>query len=186
VDEAGAVHRLDHGGDVAVVAAEAVDEAGEAVPVGGDGATLDQRGVLAKGVEVESLAAQVQSDVQHGRASFGWASVTDVNLPPGGPFFMAFLTISRASRAHRRDHSRHSSSCKSRQMRPRGCVARRRACRFVYGALSTLDDGEPAGVALAVQIPDRDAVVALLEDERTGVDVFQGVDIHDWEFGGRR
>jgi uncharacterized protein len=37
-----------------------------------------------------------------------------------------------------------------------------------------------------VQVPDRDAVVALLEDERTGVDVFQGVDIHDWEFGGRR
>jgi uncharacterized protein len=57
---------------------------------------------------------------------------------------------------------------------------------IVYGALSTLDDGEPAGVALAVQAPDRDAVVALLEDERTGVDVFQGVDIHDWEFGGRR
>jgi hypothetical protein len=52
--------------------------------------------------------------------------------------------------------------------------------------VSTLDDGEPAGVALAVQVPDRDAVVALLEDERTGVDVFQGVDIHDWEFGGRR
>jgi hypothetical protein len=24
------------------------------------------------------------------------------------------------------------------------------------------------------------------EDERTGVDVFQGVDIHDWEIGGRR
>jgi uncharacterized protein len=57
---------------------------------------------------------------------------------------------------------------------------------IVYGALSTLDDGEPAGVALAVQAPDRDAVVALLEDERTGVDVFQDVDIHDWEFGGRR
>jgi hypothetical protein len=57
---------------------------------------------------------------------------------------------------------------------------------IVYGALSTLDDGELAGVALAVQAPDRDAVVALLVDERTGVDVFQDVDIHDWEFGGRR
>jgi uncharacterized protein YciI len=57
---------------------------------------------------------------------------------------------------------------------------------IVYGALSTLDDGEPAGVALAVQVADRDAVVALLEDERTGVEVFQGVEIHDWEFGGRR
>ena len=57
---------------------------------------------------------------------------------------------------------------------------------IVYGALSTLDDGEPAGVALAAQVPDRDVVVALLEDERTGIDVFQDVDIHDWEFGGRR
>jgi hypothetical protein len=28
--------------------------------------------------------------------------------------------------------------------------------------------------------------VPLLENERTGVDVFQDVDIHDWEFGGRR
>jgi hypothetical protein len=42
------------------------------------------------------------------------------------------------------------------------------------------------GVALAVQAPDRDAVVALLEDERTGVDFFQDVEIRDWEFGGRR
>jgi hypothetical protein len=50
---------------------------------------------------------------------------------------------------------------------------------IVYGDLNTLDDGEPAGGALAVQAPDRDAVVALLEDERTGVDVFQDVDIHD-------
>jgi hypothetical protein len=57
---------------------------------------------------------------------------------------------------------------------------------ILYGALSTLDDGEPAGVALAVQASDRDAVAALLEDERTGVDVFQDVEIHDWEFGGRR
>jgi hypothetical protein len=57
---------------------------------------------------------------------------------------------------------------------------------ILYGALSTLDDGEPAGVALAVQAPDRDAVAALLDDERTSFDVFQDVEIHDWEFGGRR
>jgi uncharacterized protein YciI len=57
---------------------------------------------------------------------------------------------------------------------------------IVYGVLSTLDDGEPAGIALAVEAPDRDAVAALLEDERTGFDLFQDVEIHNWEFGGRR
>ena len=50
---------------------------------------------------------------------------------------------------------------------------------ILYGALSTLDDGRPVGVALAVQAPDRDAVGSLL-------DGFQEIEIHDWEFGGRR
>jgi uncharacterized protein YciI len=57
---------------------------------------------------------------------------------------------------------------------------------ILYGALTTLDDGEPAGVALAVQAPDREAVDALMEDERTGFAVFSEVEVHDWEFGGRR
>jgi uncharacterized protein YciI len=57
---------------------------------------------------------------------------------------------------------------------------------ILYGALSGLDDAEPVGVALAIQAPDRDALAALLEDERTGFDAFQEVEIHDWEFGGRR
>lgn len=57
---------------------------------------------------------------------------------------------------------------------------------ILYGALTTLDGGEPAGVALALQAPDRKAVHALLEDERTGLGAFSGVEIHNWEFGGRR
>jgi uncharacterized protein len=57
---------------------------------------------------------------------------------------------------------------------------------ILYGALTTLDGGEPAGVALAVQAPDREAVAALMEDERTGLGVFSDVEVHDWEFGGRR
>lgn len=57
---------------------------------------------------------------------------------------------------------------------------------ILYGVLSTLEDGEPVGVALAVQAPDRDAIGALLEGERTGFGVFRNVEIHDWEFGGRR
>ena len=43
---------------------------------------------------------------------------------------------------------------------------------IIYGALTTLDSGEPAGVALAVQAPDREAVDALMEDERTGLGSF--------------
>jgi uncharacterized protein YciI len=51
---------------------------------------------------------------------------------------------------------------------------------ILYGVLTALDDAAPAGVALAVQAPQREAVGALLGD------VFAEVEIHDWEFGGRR
>ena len=57
---------------------------------------------------------------------------------------------------------------------------------ILYGALTTLDGAEPAGVALALQAPDREAVDALIEDERTGLGAFSEVEIHNWEFGGRR
>jgi hypothetical protein len=90
-----------------------------------------------------------------------------------------FLVIARLDRDH-------SAGRGSRPVPEESLPPELRERLIVYGALSTLDDGEPAGVALAVQAPDGDAVVALLEDERTGVDVFQDVDIHDWEFGGRR
>jgi len=57
---------------------------------------------------------------------------------------------------------------------------------ILYGALTTLDDGKPAGVALALQAPNRDAVDALMADERTGLGAFPDIEIHNWEFGGRR
>jgi hypothetical protein len=55
-----------------------------------------------------------------------------------------------------------------------------------YGALTTLDGAEPDGVALAVQAPDREAVGAFVDDERTGLDAFYDVEVHNREFGGRR
>jgi hypothetical protein len=61
-----------------------------------------------------------------------------------------------------------------------------RARLIIYGVLSTLEDAVPVGVALAVHAPDRDAAAALLEDGRTGFAVFQDVEIHNWELGGRR
>ena len=57
---------------------------------------------------------------------------------------------------------------------------------ILYGALSTLDDGEPAGVALVLEAPDRETVDALMDDSRTGLGAFSEVEIHNWEFGGRR
>ena len=56
----------------------------------------------------------------------------------------------------------------------------------LYGALTTLDGAEPVGVALALQAPDREAVDALIEDEDMGLGAFSEVEIHHWEFGGRR
>ncbi len=57
---------------------------------------------------------------------------------------------------------------------------------ILYGALSTLDHGRPDGIALALQAPDREAVNRLLEDERIGVGPFSELEVHDWDFGGRR
>jgi uncharacterized protein YciI len=65
---------------------------------------------------------------------------------------------------------------------PAGLVER----LILYGALATLDGAEPAGVALALQAPGREAVDALMESEPTRLGTLGDVEIHDWEFGGRR
>ena len=57
---------------------------------------------------------------------------------------------------------------------------------ILYGALTPLHDAGPVGVALAVQARDSEAVEALLAEGRVGLDAFPDVEIHDWEFGGRR
>jgi uncharacterized protein YciI len=57
---------------------------------------------------------------------------------------------------------------------------------ILYGELRNLEDDEPAGVAMAVQAPTREALEALLEDARAGFAHGDDLEIHDWEFGGRR
>ncbi|MGI8610574.1 MAG: YciI family protein [Candidatus Dormibacteria bacterium] len=57
---------------------------------------------------------------------------------------------------------------------------------IVYGALRDLVDEEVAGVALAVQVPTREALDPLLGDGLAGFADYGDVGIHDWEFGGRR
>jgi uncharacterized protein len=57
---------------------------------------------------------------------------------------------------------------------------------IVYGALRTLDDAELVGFALAVEARDRQAVDTLLDQGRAGLTACTSIEIHDWEFGGRR
>ena len=90
-----------------------------------------------------------------------------------------FLVIARSGR----DQSLGRSG---RPIPPDGLPPEFRERLILCGALSTLDGAEPVGVALAVQARGRTAVAALLSDGRTGFDAFPEVEIHDWEFGGRR
>ena len=53
---------------------------------------------------------------------------------------------------------------------------------LVHGALRMPDDARPAGFALALQAPTREDVAGLL----AGLDEQFDLEIHDWEFGGRR
>jgi hypothetical protein len=50
---------------------------------------------------------------------------------------------------------------------------------IVHGELLTPDEATPAGAALALQAPTREAVETLLG-------LHEHVQIHEWEFGGRR
>lgn len=56
----------------------------------------------------------------------------------------------------------------------------------LYGALTTLEGDAAIGVALVLQALDRDAVEALIENGRTGLGEFSQIEVHNWEFGGRR
>lgn len=91
---------------------------------------------------------------------------------PGAADEPMFLIIARSRRG--------------RAVRVESLSAALRERLILYGALTTLDDAGPAGVALAVQAREREAVDALLEEGRVGLDDFPDIEIHDWQFGGRR
>ncbi|MFI0485574.1 YciI family protein [Actinomadura sp. 9N215] len=58
---------------------------------------------------------------------------------------------------------------------------------IAYGPLLSEDGAEWTGTALLVELPDRGAAEALMADEpyaRNGL--YENVEIHYWEFGGRR
>jgi uncharacterized protein YciI len=87
-----------------------------------------------------------------------------------------FLIISRWPRGQTR----------RRPIPPESVSAELRERLILYGPLTTLDHAEPVGLALVVQAPERNAVHGLLEDGRLGLDAVADIEIHDWEFGGRR
>ena len=67
-----------------------------------------------------------------------------------------------------------------------GFTALPRECLIVHGELSTLDESAPAGVVLALQAPTLGAVEAILGKGPASLGEGVDVEIHDWEFGGRR
>jgi uncharacterized protein len=66
---------------------------------------------------------------------------------------------------------------------PSGAELRERL--IVYGTLTEPDGTDVIGIAVALHAPDRDAVVQLLQSGAL-LDAFPSIDVHDWEFGGRR
>jgi hypothetical protein len=96
----------------------------------------------------------------------------------GAPDEPRFLIIARVQRGQKTGKS-------GRPIPLESLSAPLRERLILYGALSTLDGARLIGVALAVQARERAAVDTLLEEER-GLAVFPQLDIHDWEFGGRR
>src|SRR5262245_61787506 len=57
---------------------------------------------------------------------------------------------------------------------------------IVYGALTEPDGTDVIGVAAALQAPGTKAVVPLLRNGSTMLDASPRIEVHDWEFGGRR
>jgi uncharacterized protein YciI len=90
-----------------------------------------------------------------------------------------FLVIARSPRDEITGES-------GRLVRPGSLSPALRERLILYGALTSLQDAEPVGVALAVQAPEREAVDTLLQEGRLGLNAFRDIEIHRWEFGGRR
>jgi uncharacterized protein YciI len=97
---------------------------------------------------------------------------------PGAADEPRFLIIAR--------HAGPNTSGRGRPVPRQGLSKDLRNQLIVYGSLRALDDAAWVGVALAVQARDRNGVETLLEHGRAGLTAFRSIEIHDWEFGGRR
>jgi uncharacterized protein YciI len=66
-----------------------------------------------------------------------------------------------------------------------GLSDRWRQALVLYGSLSTLA-GDDDGIALAVQVPSRETLDVLVSDPDLALSDHERLEVHDWEFGGRR
>jgi uncharacterized protein YciI len=71
-------------------------------------------------------------------------------------------------------------------MSPSALGAELRERLIIYGGLTEPESGATIGLGLALQAPARAAVAALLEDGHAELGAFARIEVHDWEFGGRR
>jgi hypothetical protein len=91
VHEAGAAHRLDHRqhGRIAQLSAELR----QCLTVRRDRSVARELPMLVEGKPVETLAAEIQSDIQHGGASLRCETTTRGASLRGRPSFIGFLTM---------------------------------------------------------------------------------------------
>jgi hypothetical protein len=94
VHEPRAVHRLDRRADRLAMPIESSRQAEQAVGIRRCGTNLDTRSLTVKQMEVETLAAEIQTGVQHRNGPpLDSSQSTSWSLSLGRPFFMAFLTM---------------------------------------------------------------------------------------------
>jgi hypothetical protein len=92
VDEAGTAHRLDRRPQRLPMPTKADGQAAKTVRVGGCSPHLDGLASLVEQVKSETLATEIQASVQHANGPpLGSSWWTSRSLPPGRPFFIAFL-----------------------------------------------------------------------------------------------
>src|SRR6266705_1515791 len=87
--------------DALPISIESSRQAEQAVSIRRRGTNLDRCSITIKQMEVETLAAEIQTGVQHRNGPpLDSSQSTSWSLSPGRPFFMAFLTIFELRRWH--------------------------------------------------------------------------------------
>jgi hypothetical protein len=94
VHEPRAVHRLDRRTDRLAMSIESSRQAEQAICIRRCGTNFDARSITVEQMEVETLAAKIQTGVHHRNGPpLDSSQSTSWSPSPGRPFFMAFLTM---------------------------------------------------------------------------------------------